>query len=117
MFHKYAIRTSDSKPMVKVKDFTLNYDASNQLNCNVIKDMAISDEQHYIKIVERPQIKQYLKRRQISTLPSSIQCSWPTLGGTVRQQMTPANRDKYYPDSLLFVSAGFLSWVSLQRLN
>ena len=31
--------------------------------------------------------------------------------------MTPANRDHLYPDSLLFVSAGFLTWVRLQRLN
>ena len=26
-----------------------------------------------------------------------------TRGGTVRQQTTPANRDTYYPDSLLFI--------------
>ena len=38
--------------------------------------------------------------------------SRPTRGGTVRQQTTPANRDHYYPDSLLFVSAGFLPRVS-----
>ena len=41
----------------------------------------------------------------------------PTRGGTVRQQTTPANRDHYYPDSLLFVSAGFLPRVSSQWLN
>ena len=46
-----------------------------------------------------------------------FQRSWPTRGGTVRQQTTPANRDNYYPDSLLFVSAGFLLRVSSQRLN
>ena len=34
--------------------------------------MAISDEQHSIKIVEISQIKKDLKRRQINTLPSSI---------------------------------------------
>ena len=33
--------------------------------------MAISDEQHSIKIVETSQIKLDLKRRQIYTLPSS----------------------------------------------
>ena len=42
--------------IVKVKGFTLNYVASNQLNFDVIKDMAISDEQHSIKVVEIPQI-------------------------------------------------------------
>ena len=30
---------------------------------------------------------------------------------------SPANRDQYYPDSLLFISAGFLPRVSSQRLN
>ena len=33
--------------------------------------MAISDEQHSIKIVGTSQIKKDLKRRQINTLPSS----------------------------------------------
>ena len=46
-----------------------------------------------------------------------FQRSRPTRGGTVRQQTTPANRDHLYHDSLLFVSAGFLPRVSLQRLN
>ena len=55
--------------MVKVKGFTLNYVVSNQLNFDVMKDMAISDEQHFIKIVGTSQIKKYLK--QINTLPSS----------------------------------------------
>ena len=32
-------------------------------------------------------------------------------------QTTPANRDHYYPDSLLFVSAGFVPRVSSQQLN
>ena len=41
----------------------------------------------------------------------------PLYGGTVRQQTTPANRDHLYPDSLLFVSAGFLPRISSQRLN
>ena len=36
-----------------------------------MKDMAISDEQHSIKIVWTSQIKKDLKRRQINTLPSS----------------------------------------------
>ena len=68
---KYAIRTADGKQIVEVKGFTLYYVASNQLNFDVMKDLAISDEQHYIKIVETSQIKKYLKGRQINTLPSS----------------------------------------------
>ena len=68
---KDAIRTADGKHIVKVKCFTLNYVASNQLNFDVMKDMAISDEQHYIKVVERPQIFfKDLKRRKINILPS-----------------------------------------------
>ena len=54
----YAIHTADAKQIVKVKSFTLNCVASNQLNFDVMKDMAISDEQHYIKIVETSQIKE-----------------------------------------------------------
>ena len=46
-----------------------------------------------------------------------FQRSRHTRGGTVRQQTTPANRDHYYPDSLLFISADFLPRVSSQRLN
>ena len=57
--------------MVKVKGFTLNYVASNQLTFDVMKDMAISDEQHSIKIVETSPIKKDVKRRQINTLPFS----------------------------------------------
>ena len=45
--------------------------ASNQLNFDVMKDMAISYEQHSIKIVGTSQIKKDLKRRQINNLPSS----------------------------------------------
>ena len=67
----YAIRTADGKQIVKIKGFTLNYVASNQLNFDVIKDMVISDEQHSIKIVGTSQIKKDLIRRQINTLPSS----------------------------------------------
>ena len=47
----YAIRTADGKQIVTVKSFTLNYVASIQLNFDVMKDMSISDEQHYIKVV------------------------------------------------------------------
>ena len=48
---KYAIRTADGKQIVKIKGFTLNYAASNQPNFGIMKDMAISDEQHSITIV------------------------------------------------------------------
>ena len=67
----YAIRTADGKHIVNVKGFTLNYVASKQLNFDVMKDMAISDEQHSIEIVGTSQIKVDLKRRQNNTLPSS----------------------------------------------
>ena len=67
----YAIRTADGKQIVMVKGFTLDYVVSKQLNFDVMKYMAISDEQHYFKIVETSQIKKNLKRRQINTLPSS----------------------------------------------
>ena len=46
----FASRTADGKQIVKVKDFTLNYVVSNQLNFDVMNDMAISDEQHPIKL-------------------------------------------------------------------
>ena len=39
-----------------------------------------------------------------------FQRSRPTRGGTVRQQTTPANRDHYYPDSLLFNSSAVLQF-------
>ena len=60
-----AICTADSKQIEKVKGFTLNYVASNQLNFDVMKDLAISDEQHSIKFVETSQNKKNLKRRSI----------------------------------------------------
>ena len=52
----------------------------------------------------------------------STQMSWfhrslPTRGETVRHQTVPANPDHLHPDSLLFVSTGFLPRVSSQRLN
>ena len=53
----YAIRTSDVKQIVNVKGYTLNYVTSTQLNFDGMKDMAISDEHHSIKIVETSQIE------------------------------------------------------------
>ena len=63
--------TQSVQQIVKVKGFTLNYVASNQLNIDVMKDMIISDEQHSIKIVGTSQIKKDLIRRHNNTLPSS----------------------------------------------
>ena len=51
--NNYAYRTGDRIHVVKVKGFTLNFVASQQLTVEVMKEMAIS------------------KRRQINTLPSS----------------------------------------------
>ena len=62
----YAIGTADGKHILKVVGFTLNYIVFNQLNFDVMKDMAISDEQHSIKIFETYQIKKDLKSRQIN---------------------------------------------------
>ena len=39
------------------------------------------------------------------------------LGGTIMRQTTPANRDHLYPNSLLFISVGFLPPVNSQQLN
>ena len=52
-----------------------------------------------------------------TTIYHWFQRSRPTRGGNFRQQMTPANRDHLYPDSLLYVSVGFLPRVNSQRLN
>ena len=67
----YAYRTADGKQVVKIKGFTLNYVASKQLTFDVMKEMAVSEEQNTLTIVERPQIRRDLKRRQVNTLPSS----------------------------------------------
>ena len=67
----YAYRTADGKQVVKIKGFTLNYVASQQLTFDVIKRMAVSTRQDTITVHERPQIKRDLKRRQVNTLPSS----------------------------------------------
>ena len=67
----YAYRTADGKQVVKIKGFTLNYVASRQLTFDVMKKMAVAEQRHSITVVERPQIKKDLKRRQINTLPVS----------------------------------------------
>ena len=67
----YAYRTADGKQVVKIKGFTLNYVASRQLTFDVMKKMAVAEQRHSITVVERPQIKKDLKRRQLNTLPAS----------------------------------------------
>ena len=67
----YAYRTADGKQVVKIKGFTLNYVASSQLTFDIMKDMAVSDGQQTVTVVETDKIKKDLKRRQINTLPSS----------------------------------------------
>ena len=67
----YAYRTADGKQVVKVKGFTLNHVASRQLTFDVMKDLAVAEQQRSITVVERPQIQKDLKRRQINTMPSS----------------------------------------------
>ena len=50
----YAYRTSDGIQMVKVKSFPLNCVASHQLTFDIMKEMAISDqEEHIIVTVSR----------------------------------------------------------------
>ena len=68
---KYAYRTGDGKQVVKVKGFTLNYVASQQLTFDVMKEMSISEQEEHIIVTESRKIRKDLKRRQINTLPSS----------------------------------------------
>ena len=67
----YAYRTCDGKQVVKVKEFTLNFVASQQLIFDVMKEMAISEQEGHIIVTESRKIRKDLKRRHINTLPSS----------------------------------------------
>ena len=67
----YAYRTCDGKQVVKVKGFTLKCVASHQLTFDVMKEMAISEQEEYIIVTESRTIRKDLKRRQINTLTSS----------------------------------------------
>ena len=67
----YAYRTGDGKQVVKVKYFTLNCVASQQLTVDVMKEKAISEQQEHIIVSGSRTIRKYIKRRQINTLPSS----------------------------------------------
>ena len=67
----YAYRTGDGKHVVKVKGFTINCVAFQQLTFNVMKEMAISEQEEHIIVTELRKIRKDLKRRRINTLPSS----------------------------------------------
>ena len=67
----YAYRTGDGKQAVNVKGFTLNFVASQQLTLDVMKEMAILEQEEHIIVTESRKIRKDLKRRQINTLPSS----------------------------------------------
>ena len=67
----YAYRTGDGKQMVNVKGFTLNFVASQHFTFDVMKEMAISEQEEHIIVTESRKIRKDLKRRQINTLPSS----------------------------------------------
>ena len=67
----YAYRTGDGKQVVKVKGFALNFVDSQQLTFDVMKEMAISEQEEHIIVTESRKIRKDLKRRQINTLPSS----------------------------------------------
>ena len=68
----YAYRTCDGKHVVKVKGFTLNFVASQQLAFDVMKEMAISEQEEHIIVTESRKIRKDLKRRQINTLYQRI---------------------------------------------
>ena len=67
----YAYGTGYGKQVVKVKGYTLNFVASQQLTFDVMKEMAISEQEEHIIVTESRKIRKDLKRRQINTLPSS----------------------------------------------
>ena len=66
----YAYRTGNGKQVVKFKWFS-NLVASKQLTFDVMKEMAISEQEEHIIVTESRKIRKYLKREQINTLPSS----------------------------------------------
>ena len=57
----YAYRTGDGKQVVMVKWFTLNFVASEQLTFDVIKEMAISEQEEHI-IVTNSKISTKLEK-------------------------------------------------------
>ena len=56
----YAYRTCDGKQVVKVKGFTLNFVASQQLTVDVMKEMAISEQEEHIIVSESRENRKYL---------------------------------------------------------
>ena len=67
----YAYRTANGRQVVKIKGFALNYVVSQQLAFDVMKKVAVAKQRHAITVVERPQIKKDLRRRQLNTMPAS----------------------------------------------
>ena len=67
----YAYRTCNGIQMVKVKGFTLNLVASQHFTFDVMKEMAISEQEKHIIVTELRKIRKDLKRSQINTLLSS----------------------------------------------
>ena len=57
----YAYRTGDDKHVVKVKGFTLNCVASQQLTFDVMKEMAISEQEEHIVTESRKHSKRSKK--------------------------------------------------------
>ena len=53
----YAYRTGDGKQLVKVKGFTLNLVASQQLTFDVMKEMAISEQEEHTIVTESRKIR------------------------------------------------------------
>ena len=67
----YAYRTGDSIQVVKLKGFTFNFGVSQQLSFDVMKEMAISEQEEHIIVTESRKIRKDLKIRHINTFPSS----------------------------------------------
>ena len=69
--NNYAYRTGDGIRVVKIKGFILNFVAFQQLTFDLIKEMAISEQEEHIIVTESRKISKDPKRRQINTLPFS----------------------------------------------
>ena len=59
--NNYADRIGDGKQVVKVKGFTLNFVASQQLTFDVMKEMAISEQEDHIIATESQKRRKSLK--------------------------------------------------------
>ena len=59
----FAYRTGDGKLLVNVKAFTLNCVASKQLTVDVMKEMAISEQEKHIIVTRLRKIRKDIKKR------------------------------------------------------